>query len=331
MFAALPEEEKGALHTTCFAPLLLIDPIAMMSTLVVEILNCHLGDMKFQFGGTIIQMKPIYVCLILGICVSPIVNEFLFVDPEHMTNFRMRRFPKEKNTFGLKEIDDALKQAKLERHNVRDSTLPLGDTLLLGQFQFSTPEKTVYDYIRLHSAGLFLRIRGICYYNCPILDRSTCGCVEKKLKAEEGVIEGGMVVFFRRMPPQVWSNVLSMAKDGEQPEGKIMLRLIGGNLLCDRVMALGWERGQAREYAYPIETIVSSCGTEDVRHSCKLVKTRAQVCNGVFRRCTGCCTLNILDLRTMICIEDPEEPDYEGMGEAEAKEDEEDFEFCVKL
>ncbi|KAF6171083.1 hypothetical protein GIB67_010951 [Kingdonia uniflora] len=32
-----------------------------------------------------------------------------------MTNFRMRRFPKKKNTYGLKEIDDALNQVKLER------------------------------------------------------------------------------------------------------------------------------------------------------------------------------------------------------------------------
>ncbi|KAF6170969.1 hypothetical protein GIB67_014786 [Kingdonia uniflora] len=61
-------------------------------------------------------MKPILVCLILGLHVSPIANEFLFVDPERMTNFRMRRFPKKKNTYGLKEIDDALKHAKLERH-----------------------------------------------------------------------------------------------------------------------------------------------------------------------------------------------------------------------
>ncbi|KAF6156314.1 hypothetical protein GIB67_013758 [Kingdonia uniflora] len=61
-------------------------------------------------------MKPIHVCLILGLRVSPIANEFLFVNPEHMTNFRMRRFPKKKNIYGLKEIDDALKQAKLERH-----------------------------------------------------------------------------------------------------------------------------------------------------------------------------------------------------------------------
>ncbi|KAF6135436.1 hypothetical protein GIB67_027310 [Kingdonia uniflora] len=116
MFAALPEEEKGALRVTCFAPLLLIDPIAMMSTLVVEIFDRHLGDMKFQFGETIIQMKPIPVCLILGLRVSLIANEFLFVDPKHMTNFRIRRFPKKKNTYGLKEIVDALKQAKLERH-----------------------------------------------------------------------------------------------------------------------------------------------------------------------------------------------------------------------
>ncbi|KAF6144180.1 hypothetical protein GIB67_004853 [Kingdonia uniflora] len=116
IFAALSEEEKGILRATCFAPLLLIDPITTMSTLVVEIFNRHLGDMKFQFGETIIQMKPIHVYLILGLRVSPIANEFLFVNPEHMTNFRMRRFPKKKKTYRLKEIVDALKQTKLERH-----------------------------------------------------------------------------------------------------------------------------------------------------------------------------------------------------------------------
>ncbi|KAF6154974.1 hypothetical protein GIB67_018411 [Kingdonia uniflora] len=46
MFAVLPKEEKGALHATCFVPLLLIDLIATMSTLVVEIFDRHLGDMK---------------------------------------------------------------------------------------------------------------------------------------------------------------------------------------------------------------------------------------------------------------------------------------------
>ncbi|KAF6138970.1 hypothetical protein GIB67_010696 [Kingdonia uniflora] len=34
-----------------------------------------------------------------------------------MTNFRMRQFPTKKNTYGLKEIGDALKQAKLERYS----------------------------------------------------------------------------------------------------------------------------------------------------------------------------------------------------------------------
>ncbi|KAF6149829.1 hypothetical protein GIB67_010903, partial [Kingdonia uniflora] len=116
IFAALPEEEKGALRDTCFVPLLLIDPITTMSTLVVEIFNHHLDDIKFQFGETIIQMKPIHVCLILGIHVPPIANEILFVDPKYMKNFRRRRFPKKKNIYGLKEIDDVLKQAKLERH-----------------------------------------------------------------------------------------------------------------------------------------------------------------------------------------------------------------------
>ncbi|KAF6145200.1 hypothetical protein GIB67_041395 [Kingdonia uniflora] len=80
-----------------------------MSTLVVEIFDRHLSDMKFQFGETIIQMKPIHVCLIFRIRVSPIAIKFLFVDPEYMTNFKRRQFPKKKNTYGLKEIDDALK------------------------------------------------------------------------------------------------------------------------------------------------------------------------------------------------------------------------------
>ncbi|KAF6152980.1 hypothetical protein GIB67_021585 [Kingdonia uniflora] len=117
IFGALPEEENGVLRTTFFVPLLLIYPIVRMSTLVAEIFDHHRGDMKFQFGGTIIKMKPIHVCLILGLRVSPISDNFLFVDPEYITNFRMRRFPKKKNTYGLKEIDGALKQAKLERYH----------------------------------------------------------------------------------------------------------------------------------------------------------------------------------------------------------------------
>ncbi|KAF6171978.1 hypothetical protein GIB67_029396 [Kingdonia uniflora] len=55
----------------------------------------------------------------------------------------MRRFPKKKNTYGLKKIDGDLKKAKLERHHVKDITLPIRNTLLLRQYQFSTPEKTM--------------------------------------------------------------------------------------------------------------------------------------------------------------------------------------------
>ncbi|KAF6140213.1 hypothetical protein GIB67_000261 [Kingdonia uniflora] len=117
IFVALLEEEKGTFCTTYFTTLLLIDLIATMPMLVVEIFYRHHGDMKFQFGRTIIQMKPIHVCLILGLHVSPIANEFLFVDLENITNFKIRRFPKKKNTYGLKEIGGALKQAKLERYH----------------------------------------------------------------------------------------------------------------------------------------------------------------------------------------------------------------------
>ncbi|KAF6167085.1 hypothetical protein GIB67_041340 [Kingdonia uniflora] len=95
MFAALPEEEKGALRASCFAPLLLIDLITMMSTLVVKIFDRHLSDMK------------------------------------------MRRFPKKKNTYGLKEIDDALKHVKLERH--QDDVLRLN--LLKIILSFLLPNK----------------------------------------------------------------------------------------------------------------------------------------------------------------------------------------------
>ncbi|KAF6151418.1 hypothetical protein GIB67_020642 [Kingdonia uniflora] len=62
-------------------------------------------------------MKPIHVCLILGLRVSPIHNDFLFADPDYVTGFRKRRFPRKKNAYGLKEIEGALKQAKLERHH----------------------------------------------------------------------------------------------------------------------------------------------------------------------------------------------------------------------
>ncbi|KAF6167009.1 hypothetical protein GIB67_041264 [Kingdonia uniflora] len=82
IFAVLHEEEKGVLRTTCFAQLLLIDPIATMSILVMKIFDHHLAYENFQ-------------------------NEVI---------------PQKKNTYGLKEIDDALKQAKLERHHAMKSS-----------------------------------------------------------------------------------------------------------------------------------------------------------------------------------------------------------------
>ncbi|KAF6135755.1 hypothetical protein GIB67_028611 [Kingdonia uniflora] len=165
MFVALPEKKKGVLRTTCFAPLLLIDLIATMSTLVVEIFDRHLNDMKFQFGDTIIQMKPIHVYLILGLRVSPITNEFLFVNPEHMTNFRMRRCSSIKfvKNYTILSPPEQGEKRLGERNQIKvptigvastvgvpavgtpvivgDSTLPLGDTPLLGQYQFSKLEK----------------------------------------------------------------------------------------------------------------------------------------------------------------------------------------------
>ncbi|KAF6144079.1 hypothetical protein GIB67_007540 [Kingdonia uniflora] len=137
MFTALPEEEKGTLRATCLAPLLLIDPIATMPTLFVEIFDCHLSDMKFQFEVMIIQVKPIHVCLILGLLVSPIASELLFVNPKNMTNFRRRRFLKKKNTYGLKEIDDALKHTKLEKTSGRCSSIKFVKNYSI----FSPPEQ----------------------------------------------------------------------------------------------------------------------------------------------------------------------------------------------
>ncbi|KAF6135378.1 hypothetical protein GIB67_027252 [Kingdonia uniflora] len=111
----------------------------MMSMLVVKIFNRHLGDMKFQFGETIVQIKPIHVCPILGPRVPPITNEFLFVDPEHMMNFRMKQFPKKKKTYGLKEIDDTLKQEKTGHQEIVSNHVSLRRMRLENLLQQVTP------------------------------------------------------------------------------------------------------------------------------------------------------------------------------------------------
>ncbi|KAF6174417.1 hypothetical protein GIB67_024439 [Kingdonia uniflora] len=68
-----------------------------------------------------------------------------------MTNFRMRRFPKKKNTYGLSEIDDALKQAKLERHH--DNFLRLNLLKIILSFPLLNKGKNVevkYVDMRYH-------------------------------------------------------------------------------------------------------------------------------------------------------------------------------------
>ncbi|KAF6135116.1 hypothetical protein GIB67_040427 [Kingdonia uniflora] len=239
MFAALPEEEKGALRTTYFVLLLLIEPIATMSTLVVEIFDRHLGDMKFQFGGTIIQMKPIHVCLILGLRVSPIANEFLFVDPEHMTNFRMRRFPKKNNTYWLKEIDDALKQAKLERHH--DDVLRLN--LLKIILSFLLPIKG--GNVRAKYVDLRNHIEAPAIGTTPIIEPTAVGALVVGaliISSSSSSIEIGAVVV-RQVAPGEGLEVVKdlMVDDDVEVRREVNLKPIsseyGGNLL-------EWKKGE---------------------------------------------------------------------------------------
>ncbi|KAF6144366.1 hypothetical protein GIB67_024593 [Kingdonia uniflora] len=120
MFVALPEEENGVLRTTCFAPLLMIDLITTLSTLVVEIFDRHLGDMK------------------------------------------LRQFPKKKNIYGLKEIDDALKWAKLERHH--DDVLRLNLLKIILSFLLPNKGKNVWVNLKFpsfeESIHLFPKLQG---------------------------------------------------------------------------------------------------------------------------------------------------------------------------
>ncbi|KAF6174694.1 hypothetical protein GIB67_008749 [Kingdonia uniflora] len=97
-------------------------------------------------------MKSIHVCLILGIRVTSIHDDFLFFDPQYAANFRIWQFPRKKNTYGLKEIDGALKQAKLDRH--------YGDVLRLNLLKiilfFLLPNKgrnVEKNHIEAHAIG----------------------------------------------------------------------------------------------------------------------------------------------------------------------------------
>ncbi|KAF6141062.1 hypothetical protein GIB67_006507 [Kingdonia uniflora] len=126
MFTALSEEDKGALRTTCFAPFLLINPIAAMSTLVMEIFDHHLAMMasKTAMLQELVQEAMRKHIEVATIGVVPAI------EPPAVS------VPAISSSSSATEIRAVV--VKLEI-----STLPLGDTLLLGQYQFSTPEKTI--------------------------------------------------------------------------------------------------------------------------------------------------------------------------------------------
>ncbi|KAF6150281.1 hypothetical protein GIB67_033980, partial [Kingdonia uniflora] len=183
MFAVLPEEEKGVLRAISFAPLLLIDSIATMSILVMEIFDRHLGDMKFQLGEAIIKMKPFIRCsltkfvknytifspleqgekclgernqieaLAIGaesaIGVAPAIGVTPTIEPPIFSA------PTIGSSSYATEIVDVVVRicSQLEEHDKilhnhgkilkRILVSTVGDTPLLGQYQYSTPEKIV--------------------------------------------------------------------------------------------------------------------------------------------------------------------------------------------
>ncbi|KAF6139307.1 hypothetical protein GIB67_021517 [Kingdonia uniflora] len=168
MFAALPEEENGALRATCFAPLLLIDLIVTMSTLVVEIFDHHLGDVlrlnlfkiilsylllnkgrnawvKFvdlrnQNEAPAIGVVPVIELPAVG---APAIGSSSSATEIEAVVVRVCSQLEEHGKMLLK-LDDHGKM--LHNHGKMSEQIlmsTVGDTLLLGQYQFSTPEKTV--------------------------------------------------------------------------------------------------------------------------------------------------------------------------------------------
>ncbi|KAF6163573.1 hypothetical protein GIB67_022138 [Kingdonia uniflora] len=122
MFAALPEDEKGALCTTCFVLLLLIDLITTISTLVMKIFDCHLDD-------------------VLRLNLLKIILSFLIRNKGRnvWVKYVNLRNHIEAPTIGtVPAIEPPVVGVPAI---VGDSTRPLGDTPLLGQYQFSTPGK----------------------------------------------------------------------------------------------------------------------------------------------------------------------------------------------
>ncbi|KAF6140478.1 hypothetical protein GIB67_010308 [Kingdonia uniflora] len=71
------------------------------------IFDRQVGGMNFLFGNTTILFRPLDIVLIMGICVTHVHHDFNFIDPDHVTDFRQRRFLKMKITFGINDLKAA--------------------------------------------------------------------------------------------------------------------------------------------------------------------------------------------------------------------------------
>ncbi|KAF6169178.1 hypothetical protein GIB67_013608 [Kingdonia uniflora] len=162
IFVALPEEEKGSLRATCFEPLLLIDLIATISALVMEIFDCRLDVLIKFVKNYVILSPPEQGEKRLGernqieaptIGTAPVIGSPAVGTPAIGV-------PVIGSSSSIIEIGTVVVRvcSQLEEHGkmlhnhgkilerismsiVGDSTLPLGDTLPLGQYQLSTPKK----------------------------------------------------------------------------------------------------------------------------------------------------------------------------------------------
>ncbi|KAF6141066.1 hypothetical protein GIB67_006511 [Kingdonia uniflora] len=177
MFVALPEEKKGALRTTCFAPLLLIDPIMTMSTLVVEIFDRHLDDvlqlnllkiiLSFLFpnkgrnvgvkyvdlrnhievpvieppsvGAPVVSVPTVGAPVIGSSSTTTEIGAVVVRECSQLEEYGKMLLKLDDHGKMLQSHGKMLKQISMSP--IRYCTLPLGDTPLLGQYQFFTPEK----------------------------------------------------------------------------------------------------------------------------------------------------------------------------------------------
>ncbi|KAF6174357.1 hypothetical protein GIB67_020720 [Kingdonia uniflora] len=161
MFAALPEEENGVLRATCFAPLLLIDLIATISTLVAEIFDRHLEDVlqlnllkiilsfllpnkgknveRYQIEAPTIGIVP---AIGAPVVATPAIGSSSSATEIGAVVVKVSSQLEEHGKM-LLNLDDHRKMLHTHGKMLERILmfLPLGDTPLLGHYQFSTPEK----------------------------------------------------------------------------------------------------------------------------------------------------------------------------------------------